>query len=60
MRRDETRRDEKKWFFIYNIYTNNILEDNSIVLFTVNFSYLYYNVIPRGFEAISGRNYKMS
>ena len=27
-------------------------------LFTVNFSYLHYNVFVRGCEAISGRNYK--
>ena len=29
-------------------------EYESIALFTVNFSYLHYNVIQRGREAISG------
>jgi len=34
--------------------------NNTIALFTVNFSHLHYNVFEHGCEAISGRNCKIA
>ena len=51
--------EQKQSILTLVIGTNQCLGQETIALFTVNFSHLHYNVFERGCESISGKKCKI-